>query len=43
VNFAHGDETPEEMYGDEKWLARLRVLKEKWDREGYFNGYNRFV
>ena len=32
-----------EIYGDEKPLARLRALKEKWDPEAYFNCYNPFV
>lgn len=43
MNFAIGDEKPEEIYGDEKRLARLRALKAKWDPEGYFNCYNPFV
>jgi hypothetical protein len=34
VSFAGGDETPEEIYGDEERLVRLRALKAKWDPEG---------
>jgi FAD/FMN-containing dehydrogenase len=35
VNFAHGDEPLEEIYGDS--LPRLRELKQKWDPENRFN------
>ncbi|KAF1915630.1 FAD binding domain-containing protein [Ampelomyces quisqualis] len=35
VNFAHGDEPLEEIYGDS--LPRLRELKRKWDPEDRFN------
>ncbi|KAJ0161522.1 6-hydroxy-D-nicotine oxidase [Colletotrichum tanaceti] len=35
VNFAHGDETAEAIYGTS--LARLRKLKKKWDPLGAFN------
>jgi hypothetical protein len=34
LNFASGDEKPEEEYGGEKCLARLQALNEKWDQEG---------
>jgi hypothetical protein len=43
VNFAIGDEKVEEIYGDEKRLARLRALKANWHPEGYFNCYNPFI
>jgi hypothetical protein len=43
LNLARGDEKTEEIYGDEKRLAKLRALKAKWDPEGYFNQYNPFV
>ena len=37
VNYAHGGETMEEMYGTELWrLERLRVPKEQYDLEGRF-------
>ncbi|KAK2017437.1 FAD binding domain-containing protein [Colletotrichum eremochloae] len=35
VNFAHGDETPEAIYGSS--LSKLRQLKKKWDPSGAFN------
>jgi hypothetical protein len=35
INFAHGDEPLEEIYGDN--LPRLRKLKHKWDLENRFN------
>jgi FAD/FMN-containing dehydrogenase len=35
INFAHGDEPLEEIYGDS--LPRLRKLKHKWDPENRFN------
>lgn len=35
INFAHGDETPEAVYGSS--LTRLRELKKKWDPLGAFN------
>lgn len=40
VNYAHGDESLEEMYGFEEWrVERLRGLKREWDPEGRFNFY----
>lgn len=40
VNYAHGDETLEEVYGYEAWrVARLRALKEKYDPLGRFGFY----
>jgi FAD/FMN-containing dehydrogenase len=35
VNFAHGDETPEAIYGSN--LPRLKELKKKYDPKGVFN------
>jgi hypothetical protein len=35
INFAHGDESLEEIYGDS--LSRLRELKHHWDPENRFN------
>lgn len=35
INFAHGDENLEAIYGEN--LPRLRLLKEKWDPCGVFN------
>ena len=38
VNYAHGDETPEQWYGSEAWRqSRLRVLKKKYDPKGKFS------
>ena len=40
VNYAHGDETLEQMYGYEPWrVARLRALKKQYDPTGKFNFY----
>lgn len=40
VNYAHGDESLEEMYGYEKWrLKKLRELKSVHDPEGKFGFY----
>jgi hypothetical protein len=40
VNYAFGDETLPEMYGDEPWrLQKLRKLKKKYDPKGRFNFY----
>ena len=40
LNYAHGDETLEELYGHEPWrLQKLRRLKEEYDPEGRFNFY----
>ncbi|CAM1502377.1 Fc.00g043610.m01.CDS01 [Cosmosporella sp. VM-42] len=35
LNFAHGDESPEEIYGES--LARLTLLKREWDPQGVFD------
>ncbi|KAK3307255.1 uncharacterized protein B0T15DRAFT_529749 [Chaetomium strumarium] len=41
MNYAHGDEPLEAMYGYEPWrLDRLRRLKAKYDPHGHFNHYN---
>ncbi|RAH42320.1 FAD-binding domain-containing protein [Aspergillus brunneoviolaceus CBS 621.78] len=41
VNYAHGDESLESMYGYESWrLTRLRALKAQFDPESRFNYYN---
>jgi len=37
LNFAHGDELLEEIYGES--LPRLRELKEQWDPNGRFNQF----
>lgn len=39
VNYARGDETPEQMYGASK-LPKLRSLKTQYDPNGLFNHYN---
>lgn len=41
VNYAHGDETLEELYGyDHAWrVARLKLLKDKYDPTGKFDFY----
>lgn len=44
VNYAHGDEPLEAMYGYEPWrLERLRSLKQRYDPHGFFNHYNSFL
>ncbi|RYP04524.1 hypothetical protein DL764_004386 [Monosporascus ibericus] len=44
VNYAHGDEPLESMYGYEPWrLERLRSLKQRYDPHGFFNHYNSFL
>ncbi|RYP28803.1 hypothetical protein DL768_011224 [Monosporascus sp. mg162] len=41
VNYGHGDESLEAMYGYEPWrLERLRNLKRRYDPHGFFNHYN---
>jgi hypothetical protein len=42
VNFANGDETPEQIYSLDN-LSRLRALKETWDPNNVFRYYNSFV
>jgi hypothetical protein len=40
VNYAHGDESLEAMYGYEGWrVERLRALKGEWDPENRFGWY----
>lgn len=40
VNYAHGDENLQELYGYEAWrVARLKTLKRKYDPEGHFSFY----
>lgn len=40
VNYAKGDETVEEIYGNEPWrLEKLRRLKKEYDPNGQFNFY----
>ncbi|KAH7304875.1 putative FAD-dependent oxygenase [Rhexocercosporidium sp. MPI-PUGE-AT-0058] len=40
VNYAHGDESLQEMYGYEEWrVEKLRHLKSLYDSEGRFNFY----
>lgn len=41
VNYAHGDEPREAIYGYEPWrLQRLRALKKRYDPHGFFNGFH---
>ena len=41
VNYAHGDESLESIYGYDSWrLDRLRRLKKEYDPEGRFNFYS---
>ncbi|KAL0265415.1 hypothetical protein SLS55_001382 [Diplodia seriata] len=35
VSYAHGDETPEQIFGADK-LPRLAALKEEWDPRNVF-------
>lgn len=40
VNYAHGDESIQEMYGWEEWrIERLKELKQKWDPENIMRYY----
>lgn len=40
VNYAHGDESLESIYGFDSWrLEKLRRLKKEYDPEGKFNFY----
>lgn len=40
VNYAHGDETLQELYGYEAWrVSRLESLKSKYDPKGHFSFY----
>lgn len=40
VNYAHGNETLQELYGYESWrLPKLKTLKNKYDPSGKFNFY----
>ncbi|KAE8374731.1 FAD-binding domain-containing protein [Aspergillus bertholletiae] len=40
VNYAYGDEGPEQWYGSESWRqSRLQSLKEKYDPNGIFSFY----
>ncbi|KAF2873888.1 FAD-dependent oxidase [Massariosphaeria phaeospora] len=41
VNYAHGDEKPESLYGKKK-LPKLRQLKRKFDPQGLFSHFNPF-
>ncbi|KAF4984574.1 hypothetical protein FZEAL_250 [Fusarium zealandicum] len=44
VNYAHGDESLEAVYGWEEWrLERLRALKKKWDPKNRMRFYNPIV
>lgn len=41
LNYAHGDESQEAIYGYAPWrLEKLRMLKRQYDPEGKFNYYN---
>lgn len=40
VNYAYGDETPQQWYGSETWRqSRLQALKKKYDPEDRFSFY----
>lgn len=40
VNYSHGNETLEELYGYEDWrIERLKTLKDKYDPTGQFDFY----
>ena len=40
VNYAHGDESLESLYGYEPWrLHKLRALKSEYDSKGKFSFY----
>lgn len=40
VNYAYGDESPRELYGNESWRQnKLKALKSKYDPEGKFSFY----
>jgi hypothetical protein len=40
VNYAHGDESLEEIYGFERWrLEKLRKLKREWVSQNKFGYY----
>jgi Berberine and berberine like len=44
VNYAHGDESLEEVYGYEPWrLQKLRWLKKKYDPKNKFGFYEPIV
>ncbi|KAI3395678.1 hypothetical protein diail_975 [Diaporthe ilicicola] len=45
VNYGHGSkDPPEALYGYEPWrLEKLRRLKNEYDPEGWFNGYQPFL
>lgn len=45
VNYGHGSkDPPEALYGYDGWrLEKLRALKQEFDPEGWFNGYQPFV
>lgn len=44
VNYAHGDESPQEVYGWEKWrLEKLKKLKKEWDPENRMRYYVPFL
>ncbi|KAF4624419.1 hypothetical protein G7Y89_g13752 [Cudoniella acicularis] len=45
VNYGHGSkDPPEALYGYEPWrLEKLRRLKNEFDPEGWFNGYQPFI
>jgi len=41
-NFAIGDETAEEMYGDAARIEKLKAIKAKWDPENLFSEHHPF-
>ncbi len=44
VNYAHGDETLEQIYGHQSWrLEKLRKLKKQYDPENKFGFYSPIV
>jgi FAD/FMN-containing dehydrogenase len=41
INYGHGDESLEELYGHDEWrLQRLKTLKKKYDPTGVFSAYH---
>jgi FAD/FMN-containing dehydrogenase len=43
VNYAYGDETTEQIYGEGWRLEKLRKLKREYDPFGRFNFYNPII
>jgi hypothetical protein len=43
VNYANGDETADELYGDSGRVAKLRKLKTVYDPESHFRFFNPII